>query len=71
MGGINKSEAALCLMSSKNVPVAMVRYISRNGCNGFRCRKCPLTLVCTHRPADSIPVAVRVLAEAEPVMRSQ
>ena len=58
--GFNKSEVANCLMMTKNVPAAMILYIMRNGCGEFKCRKCPLTLVCDHYPAHSKDYAFAV-----------
>lgn len=46
-----------------NVPKAMVSYIFKHGCNGFRCKKCPLTLVCSHKPEYARTAALFVIDE--------
>lgn len=69
--GFDKSEVLRCIRKSGNIPLAMVRYISRNGCSEFRCRKCPLGLVCDHYPSSARGVAMTVLVEAESVMRDR
>jgi len=61
--GFARSEVIESLSVTKNIPAAMVRYISRNGCNGFRCRECPLGLVCDHYPVHSQEVALKVISE--------
>ena len=61
----DKREVVKCMWGEKNVPFAMVRYISRNGCASFRCRNCPLGLVCDHYPSSAVSAAIKVLVEAE------
>lgn len=48
-----------------NVPKAMVIYISRYGCNGFKCNKCPLGLICNHYPQNAEYFATIVLNEID------
>ena len=64
MMGFNKEEVLGSIRQSNNVPEAMLVYIMRNGCSGFRCGKCPLGLVCDHYPSHSRDYAFSVLTEA-------
>lgn len=61
MSKFDKREVLKSIRMSENVPMAMLTYISRNGCSGFRCRECPLGLVCTHVPGDAPSVALDVM----------
>lgn len=61
-----KIKVADTLINSKgNVPMAMVEYIFRYGCNGFKCKKCPLGIVCDHYPSNSQFFASKVLNRIE------
>ena len=62
--GFDKSEVLKCIKGSNNVPEALLLYIARNGCAEFKCRKCPLGLVCDHYPVNSRNYAQAVLAKA-------
>ncbi len=59
--GFDKREVIHCMQNTGNIPAAMVAYIARNGCSEFRCRKCPLGLVCDHYPEHSRGVAIEVI----------
>lgn len=61
--GFDKREVRRCIRHTKNVPAAMVLYIARNGCNGFKCRGCPVGTVCDHRPVNSRDYAAALLLE--------
>ena len=60
----NKEEVLKSIRQSNYVPEAMLVYIMRNGCSGFRCGKCPLGLVCDRYPSHSRDYAFSVLTEA-------
>lgn len=62
--GFDKTEVLKSIRQTDNIPEAMLVYIMRNGCSGFRCRKCPLGLVCDHHPVNSKDYAFAVLKEA-------
>ena len=61
--GFNKRDVRFCIKKTKNIPAAMVLYIARNGCAQFRCKKCPLGIVCDHMPVHSRDYAASVLLE--------
>jgi hypothetical protein len=62
--GLNKIKAAICLAQANgNVAEGMVRYIADNGCNGFRCKECPIKLVCSKKPTESKDYASYVLVQ--------
>ena len=66
--GIDRAEAARTLLGSRNVVEAMTVYIERNGCNGFRCKKCPLELVCDHYPSHARDYAHAVIERTREVL---
>lgn len=66
--GINRNAAMETLLRSRNVVEAMVLYIEERGCNGFKCRECPLTLVCDHYPAHSKDYAHEVILKTRSVL---
>lgn len=66
--GLNGNKCYKYMVEAKgNTTKAMVIYIAKEGCNGFRCKRggCPLALICTHNPEDSRKYAILALQEAE------
>ena len=62
----NRKDALDCIIDAKgNTSKALVYYILKNGCNGFRCRKCPLGAVCDHNPLHSRSYAIIVLQKVD------
>jgi hypothetical protein len=61
--GFDRQEVLKSVRFTGNIPEAMLMYIARNGCSGFKCKGCVLGLVCSHRPVDSVSYAVAVLTE--------
>lgn len=59
----NKSLVFDCIRRTRNVPEAMLLYISEHGCNGFNCKSCVLMKACDHYPSHARFVATRVMAE--------
>ena len=64
--GLSEEKVASCLMEAKgNVPMAETLYIAKFGCNGFKCKTCPITLVCNHNVTNAQSAAILVLGEIE------
>ena len=64
--GLSKEKVASCLVEANgNVFLAETLYIAKYGCNGFKCKTCPINLVCGHEIKKAQSAAVLVLGEIE------
>lgn len=62
--GLSKKEAHKAIqLAEGNIPKALLIYIMKNGCNGFRCKGCLLQKVCTRYPKDAVYIAAKVYNE--------
>lgn len=63
---LKKGEATKAfIQAGGNVGKAMVIYIAKNGCSGFRCRSCVLKVVCSHHRNEASSYAIRTLVAVE------